>query len=94
MSLDEPKLLFWRPWGICNEKEWPFIFFLKLADGKILANKDLGASVQKIDPTKFDFGLNVLEIANKQFLYAKGQIKSGVHSANFNGGQQFNEIEW
>ena len=44
-SLNDSRLLFWRPWGIFNEKEWPFIFFLKLADGKILANKDLGASV-------------------------------------------------
>ena len=50
--------------------------------------------MQKIDPAKFNFGLNVLEIANKQFLYAKGQVKIGVHSANFNGGQQFNEIKW
>ena len=28
-SLDDPKLLFWRPFEIING-EWPFIFFLKL----------------------------------------------------------------
>ena len=50
--------------------------------------------MQKIDPNKFNFSLNVLEIANKQFLYAKGQVKPGVHCATFNGGQDFNEIEW
>ena len=93
-SLNDSRLLFWRPWGIQNEKEWPIIFFLKLAEGKLIANKDLGASVLKIDLNKFDLSLNVLEIANKQFLYAKVQVKVGVHCATFNGGQYFNDIEW
>jgi hypothetical protein len=46
-SLDDSTLLFWRPWAMnkFNEIEWPFIFFLKLAEGRLLANKDLGASV-------------------------------------------------
>ncbi len=46
-SLDDSMLLFWRPWAIdpFGEIEWPFIFFLKLAEGRLLANKDLGASV-------------------------------------------------
>ena len=43
-SLDDSTLLFWRPWDI-DVNEWPFIFFLKLAEGRLLANKDLGASV-------------------------------------------------
>ena len=92
-SLDDCKLLFWRPWAICYN-EWPVIFFLKLAEGKLIANKDLGSSLKKIDPNRFNFSLNVLEIANKQFLYAKGQVKVGVHCATFNGGQDFNEIKW
>jgi hypothetical protein len=28
-----------------QKDNWPFIFFLKLAEGKLLSNKDLGASV-------------------------------------------------
>jgi hypothetical protein len=42
-SQDDPTLLFWRPWDI--KGEWPFIFFLKLEEGKLLPNKDFGASV-------------------------------------------------
>ncbi len=42
-SQDDPTLLFWRPWYI--KGEWPFIFFLKLEEGKLLPNKDFGASV-------------------------------------------------
>jgi hypothetical protein len=42
-SLDDSSLLFWRPWGMTDE--WPFIFILKLEKGKLLFNKDLGASV-------------------------------------------------
>jgi hypothetical protein len=42
-SQDDPTLLFWRPCDI--EDEWPFIFFLKLEEGKLLPNKDFGASV-------------------------------------------------
>ena len=37
-SLDDSTLLFWRPWSIKNDREFPFIFFLKLAEGKILVN--------------------------------------------------------
>ena len=43
-SLDNPKLLFWRPFSI-HEGEWPFIFFLKLSEGKLVTNKDLGSSI-------------------------------------------------
>ena len=43
-SQDDPTLLFWRPWHIAGN-EWPNIFFLKLFEGKLLVNKDLGASV-------------------------------------------------
>jgi hypothetical protein len=43
-SLDDPNLLFWRPLDI-QGGEWPFIFFLTLEDGKLLPNKDFGASV-------------------------------------------------
>ena len=42
-SLDDNTLLFWRPWDV--EVEWPYIFFLKLSEGKLLANKELGALV-------------------------------------------------
>ena len=42
-SLDDPTMLFWRPWD--TEVEWPVIFFLKLAEGKLLTNKDLEAAV-------------------------------------------------
>jgi hypothetical protein len=44
-SQDDPTLLFWRPWAIKQGGEWPFIFFLKLEEGKLLPNKDFGASV-------------------------------------------------
>ena len=43
-SLDDPQLIFWRPWNIIGG-EWPFIFFLKLGIGKLVANSDLGPSV-------------------------------------------------
>jgi hypothetical protein len=37
-------MLFWRPFEI-YKGEWPFIFFLKLEEGKLLPNKDFGASL-------------------------------------------------
>lgn len=43
-SQDDSTMLFWRPFDL-EEKEWPFIFFLKLVDGKLFPNKDLGPSV-------------------------------------------------
>ena len=43
-SLDDNKLLFWRP-GFIQGGEWPYIFLLKLSEGKLVANKELGASV-------------------------------------------------
>ena len=42
-SLDDQNLLFWRPFEI--QRELPFIFFLRLADGKLLPNTDFGASI-------------------------------------------------
>jgi hypothetical protein len=42
-SLDDPFLLFWRPFVV--KKEFPFIFFLKLEEGKLLPNTDFGAAV-------------------------------------------------
>ncbi len=92
-SLDDPTMLFWRPCEI-YKGEWPFIFFLKLEERKLLPNKDLEASVQKIDRTKVNFTIPVLEIANKQFLYAYIQTDSTGHSATFNGGKDFNQIDW
>ena len=44
-SLDDPTLLFWRPWGIKNYGEWPYVFFLKLEEGRVLASSDLGAPI-------------------------------------------------
>ena len=44
LSLDDPTVIFWRPKSV-RKGEWPYIFFLKLMDGKLLPNNDLGASV-------------------------------------------------
>ena len=46
-----------------------------------------------IDLDKVRLGINCLEIANKQFLYAKVQPDAG-HSAAFIGGQDFNKMKW
>jgi hypothetical protein len=37
-------MLFWRPFSI-HEGEWPFIFFLKLEEEKLLPNTNFGASI-------------------------------------------------
>ena len=37
---------------------------------------------------------HVLEIANKQFLYAKVQPDVSGHSAAFKAGKDFNQIDW
>ena len=62
-SLDDPSLIFWKPY--CIKNEWPFIFFLKLSEGKLFPNEDLVASVKKIIFNKAIFWINTLEIANK-----------------------------
>ena len=41
-SLNDPTLLFWRPFSVKNE--FPFIFFLKLSEGKLLPNTEFGDS--------------------------------------------------
>ena len=46
-----------------------------------------------IDPEKVSSAINCLEIADKQFLYAKVQPGNG-HSATFLGGQDFNNMNW
>ena len=38
-SLDDPTLLFWRPFAL-DDKEWEYIFFLKLTEGKLHPYKD------------------------------------------------------
>jgi len=43
-SLDDPTLLFWRPFNLKNG-EWQFIFFLKLAEGMLLPNTDFGQAI-------------------------------------------------
>ena len=43
-SLDDKTLLFWTPWAM-KKGEWPFIYFLKLVEGKVIANTDLGSSI-------------------------------------------------
>ena len=43
-SLDDSTLLFWRPFSI-NHGEWPYIYFLKLKEGKLTANTDLGSPI-------------------------------------------------
>ena len=42
-SLDDDSLLFWNPDDI--EDEWPYIYFLKLEEGKVTANTDLGSPI-------------------------------------------------
>jgi hypothetical protein len=68
-SLDDSTLLFWRPYRI-KGGEWPFILLFKLAEGRLLPNYDLGASVQKIDRAKVSVFITTLEIANNSFLNA------------------------
>ena len=68
-SLDDPTLLFWRPYSLKNPEEWPLIYFLKLLEGKVIANTDLGAAIQKIDTKKVNFCISNLEMANNSFLY-------------------------
>ena len=48
-----------------------------------------------IDPEKVSHTINCLEIADKQFLYAKVQTGGGeINSATFLGGQDFNNMNW
>ena len=66
-SLDDPTLLFWRPNDIRKTEkgqEWPFIFFMKLDEGKLLTNSALGTPIQKIDLSKVRVAITGLEIAN------------------------------
>jgi hypothetical protein len=60
-------LLFWRPWIL--EKEWPYIFTLKLDEGKLIANTELGKAIQKINLDKVCVTITGLEILNKKFFY-------------------------
>ena len=39
-SLDDPSLVFWRPYAV-KDGEWPFIFFFKLKEGKLITSGDL-----------------------------------------------------
>ena len=68
--------------------------FFKLEEGKLFPNKDLDASVQKIDLKKVNQVISILEIANKQFLYAFVQPDAINYSATFNGGKDFNQMDW
>ena len=68
-SLDDSTLIFWRPFY--SQKEWSFIYFLKLVEGKVIANLDLGAAIERIDIAKVNHCINVLEMANKSFLYVQ-----------------------
>ena len=56
-------MLLWRPWEI-KEREWPYIFFLKLNEGKLTTNSDFGTPIQHIDDKKI-IAVTGLEIANK-----------------------------
>ena len=69
-------------------------FFLNVEEGKLFPNKDFDASVQKIDLTKVNVSISILEIANKQFLYASVQPDVSNYSATFNGGKDFNQMDW
>ena len=63
-SLDEPKLLFFERFINRN------YICLKLTKGKLLLNKDLGDTFNKIDEEKL-FSLDNLVVANNSFLYAR-----------------------
>jgi hypothetical protein len=39
-SLDDPSLVFWRPYSV-KHGEWPFILFFKLVAGKLITDGDL-----------------------------------------------------
>ena len=67
-SLDDPSVIFYKPWDV--QEEWPYIFFLKLEDGKVLVNQDMEEPVQKIDLMIIKSIIPVLEVTNKSFLYA------------------------
>ena len=67
-SLDDSTLIFWRPRTIRNG-EWPYIYFLKLEEGRVIANTDLESPIQKIVTNKVKFVITILEMANKQFFY-------------------------
>jgi hypothetical protein len=44
-SLDDATLLFWAPWSIKTQGDWPYIYFLKLEEGKVIVNTDLGKAL-------------------------------------------------
>jgi len=41
-SLDDQKLVFWRPHVLEEVEECPFIYFLKLEEGNVFASTDFG----------------------------------------------------
>ena len=47
-NLDDSTLFFWRPFSI-HHGEWPYIYFLKLEEGRVIANIDLESPIQEID---------------------------------------------
>ena len=63
-SLDDSTLIFWRP-RIIRNGEWPYIYFLQLEEGRVIANTDIESPIQKIDKTKVGDSIAVLEMANK-----------------------------
>ncbi len=90
-SLDNSTLLFWRPWYISGG-ELPFILLFKLAEGRLLPNYDLEASVQKIDLTIVSNSIDALEISNNSFLYS--HVYGGGEKTIFKGVKDFNQIKW
>ena len=63
-NLDDSTLIFWRPNKIGNG-EWPYIYFLKLEEGRVIANIDLESPIQEIDKMKVRLSIPVLEMVNK-----------------------------
>ena len=63
------------------------MYFLKLEEGKVIANTDLGdlelLPMQLVEPNKVGEYINVLEMANKSFLYGNVTQTENKHQATF-----------
>ena len=68
-SLDDPAILFWRPFNVRGELM--FMYFLKLDQGKVVANPELTDLLTLPLQVTINAGheINVLELVNKSFLY-------------------------
>ena len=63
-SLDDPTLLFSIPLQRIWKEHMHFIFFLKLAEGRLVVSKGFGSLLYELDNSNFDY-IQTLEIVNK-----------------------------